>query len=173
MLTEPERILHINDDDAEVIQGACGRYAKRTVANGRFVVTRVQPKRLVSLMYWVKDQRRLRETTDIFNDTDEITLSTMIKEANKKESRILPNYASIVHEQQKNDLQIRFISPIRSYNRSMSSTAIKPDHTSESFYVNQNWTVTLIQQLQVETAPYCITQKYHMTWRRFQTRTSQ
>ena len=70
MLTEPERIVHINDEDAEGIQSACGRYAKRTLANGRFVVTRVQPKRLLSLVYWVKDQCRLRAMTKIFNDAD-------------------------------------------------------------------------------------------------------
>ena len=50
-------------------------------------------------------------------------------------STILPNYASIVHEQQNNDHQIRFISPIRSSNRSISSTSRKPDHISEAFYV--------------------------------------
>ena len=54
MLTEPKGIRHLNDKDAEMIQAACGGYAKRTLANGRFVVTRIQQKRLVSLMYWVK-----------------------------------------------------------------------------------------------------------------------
>ena len=37
-------------------------------------------------MYWVKDQRRLRETTKIFNYVDEPTLRTMIEEANEQES---------------------------------------------------------------------------------------
>ena len=57
MLTEPEVTVHLNDEDAEGIQVACGGYSKRKLANGRFVVTRVQQKRLVSLMYWVKYQR--------------------------------------------------------------------------------------------------------------------
>ena len=47
---------------------------------------------------------------------------------------ILPNYASIVHEQQNSDRQNRFIAPIRSSNRSTSSTARKPYHTSEAFH---------------------------------------
>ena len=42
MLTEPKGIGHLNDEDAERIQAACGGYAKRTLANGRFLVTRVQ-----------------------------------------------------------------------------------------------------------------------------------
>ena len=45
MLTEPEGIRHLNDEDAEVIQAACGGYSKRNLANGRFVVTRLQQKR--------------------------------------------------------------------------------------------------------------------------------
>ena len=49
-------------------------------------------------------------------------------------STILPDYDSIVHKQQNNDRQIRFIAPIRSSNRSISSTSRKLDHTSEVFY---------------------------------------
>ena len=49
-------------------------------------------------------------------------------------STILPNYASIVNEQQKNDRQIRFIAPIRCSNWSISSTARKQDHTSEALH---------------------------------------
>ena len=84
MLTEPEGIGNLNDEDAEVTQGAYRGYANRTLANGRFVVTRVHPKGLVSIMYWVKEQRRLRETTKIFNDVDEPTLHTIIKEDKKR-----------------------------------------------------------------------------------------
>ena len=49
-------------------------------------------------------------------------------------SIIIPDYASIVHPQQKNDRQIWFIAPNRSSNLCISSTAIKPDHTSKAFY---------------------------------------
>ena len=41
MLTEPKGIVHLNDEDAELIQASCGGYANRTLANERFVVTRV------------------------------------------------------------------------------------------------------------------------------------
>ena len=86
MLTEPEGIGHLNDENAEVFQAAFRGYAKRTPANVIFVVTKVQQKILVSLMHWVKYQRRLGETTKIFKNFDETTLSTMIKETNKQES---------------------------------------------------------------------------------------
>ena len=82
ILMEPEGIGHLNDGDAEGTQVACGGYTKRTVVNVIFIVTRVKQKRLISLMYWVKDQCQLRETRQIFNDVDEPTLRTMIEEAN-------------------------------------------------------------------------------------------
>ena len=88
MLTEPEEIRHLNDEYAEGIQSACGGYAKRTLSNVWFVFKMVQQKRLVSLIHWVKDQRRLREMADIFNDVDELTLRTMVEEANERDSCI-------------------------------------------------------------------------------------
>ena len=41
MLTETKGIGHLNDEDAEGIQEACGGYSKKTVANGIFVITRI------------------------------------------------------------------------------------------------------------------------------------
>ena len=49
-------------------------------------------------------------------------------------STILPNYASIVHAQQKNGHQIRFIALICSSNHIISSKSRKPDHTSKEFH---------------------------------------
>ena len=63
MLTEPEGIGHLNDEDAKGIQMACSAYAKRPTAT-RFTVTRVQKKRLTSLMYWVKYKVRLGKPTE-------------------------------------------------------------------------------------------------------------
>ena len=51
MLTEPEGIGHLNDEDAEGIQAARGGYVKITLANGIFVVMRVQQNQLVPLMH--------------------------------------------------------------------------------------------------------------------------
>ena len=86
MLTEPEWIGHLSEEGVEGIQAACGGYAKRNLANLIFLVTRIQQKRLVLPMYWIKDQRRLRETTEIFNNVDETTLRRMIEESNERES---------------------------------------------------------------------------------------
>ena len=86
MLTEPEGIGHLNDEDAEGFQAACGGYTKRTRANGILVVTRIQQKQLILLMYWVEYQRQLGEMTNIFNNADEHTLHTMTEEANGRES---------------------------------------------------------------------------------------
>ena len=55
MLTETKGIGHLNDKFAEEIQVACGEYDNITLASGRFIVTRVQQKRPVLLIYWVKD----------------------------------------------------------------------------------------------------------------------
>ena len=51
MLKEIKGTGHLNNEDAEGIQAVCGEHAKRTLANGRFVVTRVQQKSLLLLMY--------------------------------------------------------------------------------------------------------------------------
>ena len=50
MLAETKGIGHLNDKYEEGIQAACGGYFNRTLTNGIFLVTRVQQKRLVSLM---------------------------------------------------------------------------------------------------------------------------
>ena len=41
MLVDTEGFGHLNDEDAEGIQAACGGYTKKTLVNGRFVVTRI------------------------------------------------------------------------------------------------------------------------------------
>ena len=41
MLTKPERIGHLNDEDAKEIQAACREYFNRTLTNGRFVFMRI------------------------------------------------------------------------------------------------------------------------------------
>ena len=63
MMTDPEVIGHLNAEDSDSIKSACSGYAKRTPAARIFTVTRVQQKLLTSLMYWVKEKRRLEEPT--------------------------------------------------------------------------------------------------------------
>ena len=59
MLSPPEGIKHLQDEDADGIQSACSGYARRTASNGNFTVSRVRQKRLISLMHWVKDKHCL------------------------------------------------------------------------------------------------------------------
>ena len=64
LLTEPKVIGHLDNKDAEGTREEYRGYAKRTRADGIFAVTRVQQKRLILLMNWVKYQRRLGETNE-------------------------------------------------------------------------------------------------------------
>ena len=61
MLTEPKGIRYLNDEYTEGMQAS----------------HKVQQKRFVSFMYWVKDQHRLGETTSFCNDVNYPTLGTM------------------------------------------------------------------------------------------------
>ena len=61
MVSPPEGIRHLQDEDADGIQSACSGYARRTAANGKFNVSRARKKRLISLMHWVKDKHRLAD----------------------------------------------------------------------------------------------------------------
>ena len=67
IMIDPKGIGHLNVKDAEGIQSACSGYDKRNKAARRFTITQVQQKRLTSLMYWVKDNRRLKEPTEFSN----------------------------------------------------------------------------------------------------------
>ena len=63
MLSSPEEIMYLKDEDANMIQSACSGYARRTISNGKFTVSRVRQKRLISLMHWVKDKHHLAKPT--------------------------------------------------------------------------------------------------------------
>ena len=84
MMTDTEGIGHLNVEYAEGIQSACSAYTKRTPATRIFTVTRVQQKRLISLMYWVKDKHRLKEPTEFYNIHNGVTLRSEIKASHKK-----------------------------------------------------------------------------------------
>ena len=59
-LLHPDGLVHLNNENAEGIKAACTSYTK-FVTNVRFSLSRVQQKRLISLMYWVQDRYRTRE----------------------------------------------------------------------------------------------------------------
>ena len=69
MLSQPEGIGHLNDETAKGIQAACQEYSKRPTVGQRFIVNRVQQKRLIALMCWVKDRVRLNEEASFVSTT--------------------------------------------------------------------------------------------------------
>ena len=59
MLSSSEGIMQLQDEDDDRIQSECSGYARRTLSNENFAVSRVRQKRLFSLMHWVKNKHRL------------------------------------------------------------------------------------------------------------------
>ena len=59
-LLHPDGLVHLNNENAEGIKAACTSYTKFAMTS-KFSLSRVQQKRLISLMYWVQDRYRTRE----------------------------------------------------------------------------------------------------------------
>ena len=72
MLSTPEGIKHLQDEDSDGIQSACSEYSTCTASNGKFTVSRVRQKRLISLMHWVKDKHCLAESAKLPLGTTQI-----------------------------------------------------------------------------------------------------
>ena len=83
MLSPPEGIRHLQDEDVDGIQSACSGYARRTASNGKFTVRRVNQKRLISLMQWVKDKHRLAKSAKFPLGTTQIQFTEAIQAANE------------------------------------------------------------------------------------------
>ena len=84
MLSPPEVIKHLQDEDAEGIQSSCSGYSRRTASNEKFTVNRVIQKRLISLMHWFKDKHRLAESANFLLGTTQIQFTEAIQAANKR-----------------------------------------------------------------------------------------
>ena len=71
MLMEPKGIVHLNDEGEEGIQVSRGGYTKQTLANGRFVVIRVQQNEsycsCTGSKTSVDSEKRLRYLTTLMN----------------------------------------------------------------------------------------------------------
>lgn len=84
MMPQPEGIAHLQDETTDGIKDACNSYAKRP-GNGRFVITRVQMKRMISLMHCVKDMKRLDEEIAFDAGTERDEFLEALKEASERE----------------------------------------------------------------------------------------
>ena len=83
MLSFPEVIMHLQDEDADRIQSACSGYARHTISNGKFTVSRFRKKRLVSLIHWVKYKHHLAEPAGLPMGTTQLQFTEAIQVANK------------------------------------------------------------------------------------------
>ena len=62
-------LAYLVTKDADGIDAGCHNYQKREISRERFTMTRIQVKRLKSLMYWVQDRYRCQENYD-FSDVN-------------------------------------------------------------------------------------------------------
>ena len=76
--------MHLQDEAADEIQSACSGYSSHTISNGKFTVSKVRQKRLISLMYWVKDKHRLAEPAKFPLGTTQIDVTEAIQAANER-----------------------------------------------------------------------------------------
>ena len=56
MMIPPEGLKHLNGETYEEMLGTFMDYDRREKEYGNIIFTRVQQRRLISLMYWVKDK---------------------------------------------------------------------------------------------------------------------
>ena len=83
-LLSPNGLIHLKLENSDGLKSACSSYAKRATLT-RFTVTRVQMKRLIALMYWVKDRHRTRENFEFNVGTDEDSFLAEIEEATERQ----------------------------------------------------------------------------------------
>ena len=80
LMPNPEKLGSLLDETKEGIEDACASYNKLPEGD-RFRLSRVVIKRLVGLMFWVKDQERLSLPLTIPNGTDQAQLLKFIRES--------------------------------------------------------------------------------------------
>ena len=61
MMSPPEGLKHLNGETSKEMTGTFRDYARREKEYGKIIFTRVQQKKLISLMDWVKDKTSLEE----------------------------------------------------------------------------------------------------------------
>ena len=83
MLSPPEGIKPLQDEDADGIQSTCSGYVRRAASNGKFTLIRVRQKRLISLMHWVKDKHCLAKSAKFPLGTAQIQFTEVIQAANE------------------------------------------------------------------------------------------
>ena len=84
LLSSTEGLGYLNDETEEGMIATFRDFGRRDANNGRIIFSRVQQKRITSLMDWVKDKVRLDEPTDFKAGTDRAKFITQLEEASER-----------------------------------------------------------------------------------------
>ena len=69
MMSPSEGLKHLNCESSEKMLGTFRDYARCDKEDGKIIFTRVQQRRLISLMNWVKDKTRLEGEASFPDET--------------------------------------------------------------------------------------------------------
>ena len=84
MMIPPEGLKHLNGETSEEMVGTFRYYARRDKEDRKNIFTRVQQRRLIYLMDWVKDKTRIEQEVSF---TDGITRQELIYELEEATNR--------------------------------------------------------------------------------------
>ena len=76
--------MHLQYEDADRIQSVCSGYARRTISNVKFTVSRVRQKRLIPLMHWVSDKHHLAEPAKFLIGKTQVQFTEAIQATKKR-----------------------------------------------------------------------------------------
>ena len=81
LLSPPEGLGHLNNETKEGMIATFCYFGRRDANDGKIIFSRVQQKRITSLMNWVKDNVRIDEPTDFEAGTDRAEFTSQLEEA--------------------------------------------------------------------------------------------
>ena len=95
MMSLPEGLKHLNGETSEEILGTFRNYALRDKEDGNIIFTRVQQRRLISLMDWVKNKTCIEEEASFPDGTTrqeliyELEEATTRKKCRKEQKKVI------------------------------------------------------------------------------------
>ena len=81
MMSPPEGLKHLNGETSEEMFSTFRKYARRDKEYGNIIFTRVQQRRLISLMDWMKDNNIIEEEGSFTDGTTRQELIYELEEA--------------------------------------------------------------------------------------------
>ena len=86
MMSPPEGLKHLNGETSEEMLGTFINYAQRDKDYGKVIFTRVQQRRFISLMDWVKDETHLEEEASFPDGTTREEVIYKLEEATTRKN---------------------------------------------------------------------------------------